>query len=292
MARLDRRNVTRYWWDGRVPGLSLMRADFTTHDYAPHTHDAFVVAVTEQGGARILSRNVEDAVCPARLFVSNPEEPQAAWMGHSRRWRYRSLYLMQPAIDVIARGLGIAAVPYFTRNVLVDAELVDAIGHLHRILEVGGDGFRADELLIDALGRLFRRHGSRSGGGVARAPRDTVLVGKAIALMRDRYADDLKLDALARDVGLTSFQLIGMFKRTVGMTPHAYLIDVRLGQACRALTRGHALAEAALAAGFCDQSALTKHFKRRYGITPRQLADAARARRPAIFANTPAPEIG
>lgn len=291
MARLDRRNVTRYWWDGRVPGLSLMRADFTTHDYALHTHDAFVVAVTEQGGARILSRNVEEEVCPARLFVSNPEEPQAGWMGRSRHWRYRSLYLMQPAIDVIARGLGIAAMPYFTRNVLADAELVDAIGRLHRLLEAGGDGFRADELLIDALGSLFRHHGS-GGHRVACAPRDTVLVGKAVALMRARYADDLKLDALARDVGLTSFQLIGMFKRTVGMTPHAYLIDIRLGQACRALTRGHALAEAALAAGFCDQSALTKHFKRRYGITPRQLADAARARRRAIFANTPTPAIG
>jgi AraC-like DNA-binding protein len=30
-----------------------------------------------------------------------------------------------------------------------------------------------------------------------------------------------------------------------------------------------------LAAGFCDQSALTKHFKRWYGITPLQFAQAA-----------------
>jgi len=28
-----------------------MHADFTSHEYAPHTHDAFVIAVTEAGGA-------------------------------------------------------------------------------------------------------------------------------------------------------------------------------------------------------------------------------------------------
>ena len=47
MARLDKRNVTRYWWDQHVPGLSLLHADFTSHDYPAHAHDAFVIAVTE-----------------------------------------------------------------------------------------------------------------------------------------------------------------------------------------------------------------------------------------------------
>jgi hypothetical protein len=53
MARLDTKNTTKYWWDRHISGLSLMHADFTSHDYAPHTHDAFVIAVTELGGARI-----------------------------------------------------------------------------------------------------------------------------------------------------------------------------------------------------------------------------------------------
>jgi len=47
--------------------------------------------------------------------------------------------------------------------------------------------------------------------------------------------------------------------------------------ACRHIARGHSLAESALAAGFCDQSALTKHFKRCYGMTPLQFAKAVRA---------------
>ena len=95
--------------------------------------------------------------------------------------------------------------------------------------------------------------------------------------MYAEYASDLHLEDLATGVGLTTFQLIGLFKRTVGLTPHAYLTQIRLGMACRRLRRSPALAEAATAVGFYDQSALTKHFKRCYGITPLQFARAAAA---------------
>jgi AraC-like DNA-binding protein len=275
MARLDKRNVTRYWWDQHVPGLSLLHADFTSHDYPAHAHDAFVIAVTELGGARIRSRRIEEAVCPATLFVSNPAEPQSASMGDSPRWRYRSIYLARPAIEAIARDLGIALLPHFTRNMLGDPDLIDGFSRLHRALAAGQHSLLEHELLVGVFAELFRRHGS--GGRRAEAPpRDRTLAGTVIEMMQARYSENLRLDELAAAVGLTSFQLLGLFKRTTGLTPHAYLIQVRLHVACRHLWRGYPLAESALAAGFCDQSALTKHFKRWYGITPLQFAQAAR----------------
>ena len=95
--------------------------------------------------------------------------------------------------------------------------------------------------------------------------------------MRAEYASNLRLEDLAADVDLTTFQLIGLFKRTVGLTPHAYLTQIRLNMACRHLRRAPVLADVATAVGFYDQSALNKHFKRCYGITPRQFARAAAA---------------
>ena len=62
MARSDPNNSTEYWWDRHLTGLSLMRADFTTHEYPPHIHEALVVAVTENGGSVVKSRGqVEEA---------------------------------------------------------------------------------------------------------------------------------------------------------------------------------------------------------------------------------------
>ncbi|MGY3618979.1 helix-turn-helix domain-containing protein [Bradyrhizobium sp. USDA 10063] len=279
MARRDTGNRTNYWQSRRIPGLSLLRADFTAHQFAPHTHDAFVIAVTEAGGAEITSRGITEQVGAATLFVSNPEERQSSRMASDKRWLYRSFYLTRSAIDAIGDQLGARATPYFMQNMFDDAELIKRFGRLHRALEADQDDALTDELAICAFSALFERYG-HGGDRPERAPQDRAIVARVVDLMQARYAENLGLSELARVAGLTQFQLIGLFKRTVGLTPHAYLVHIRLNAACRLLKRGTPLAEAALAAGFCDQSALTKHFRRCYAITPAQFAAAARATEP------------
>lgn len=276
LARYDRRNTAKFWCDSRVPGLSLLHAAFTSHDYARHTHNAFVIAATVAGGAHIKSRDIIESVSPGTLFVSNPEEPQSSWMGDSGCWCYRSIYLALPAMISITQGLGTETLPCFTRSVIRDAPLISSFLDLHSSFEEGLDDVHLDELLIGVLGTLFQRHGSDSVR-IAASPHDQTLVNKVTEIMRARCAERLCLSELAGGVGLTIFQLIGLFKRTVGTTPHVILTQSRLNRACHYLRHGHSLAEAALEAGFCDQSAMTKHFKRSYGITPLQFARAVRS---------------
>ena len=276
MARRDPRNVTRYWWDRHLHGLSVLAADFTAHDYPPHSHQALVVSVTELGGSVIKSRGQVEEADSARLFVFNPAEPHAGWMGWSRHWRYRSLYLTQGALDALARELGITRVPYFTRNRFDDADLIAGFLALNRALEYGHDPFAERQYLAASFGRLFARHGS-GGDRVPPVGVDPRRFRAAQAVMRHQHGADLRLEEVAREVGVTTFQLIGLFKRMSGLTPHAYLTQLRLGAACRALRRGASPADAALDAGFYDQSALNKHMKRCYGITPLQFQRAARA---------------
>jgi AraC-like DNA-binding protein len=276
MARRDSKNRTKYWCNTRLPGMSLLHADFTTHDYAPHAHDAFVIALTESGGAEITNERTVDRVDPSILFVSNPEERQSASMADSTRWTYRSFYLIPSAMVAIAHRLGIADIPYFAQSMFKDARLISRFAYLHRLLESEHDPLAADEALIDTLGTLVSHYRS-DGPRPERAPRDRALARQIIDLMQARYEENLELDELASAADLTSFQLIGLFKRTVGLTPHAYLTHIRLNAARQHLKCGDTPAEAALATGFYDQSALTKHFKRSYGITPLQFAEATRS---------------
>ncbi len=259
-----------------MPGLSLMHADFTTHEYPLHTHDALVIAVTEQGGSIVRSRGELQDATPSTLFVFNPEEPHGGWMGRSERWRYRSLYLTRRALDRIARELGISDVPYFTRNAFLDEDLIRMFLSMHEVLEEGRDLFHERELLIGGFGELFRRHGD-GGRRIESGRRDWTIFHRVQERMRAEYARELRLEELAAEVGLSSFQLIGLFKRCVGMTPHAHLIQVRLQMARRRLRDAEPPADVATMVGFYDQSALNRHFKRCYGITPLQFARAAAA---------------
>lgn len=273
MARSDPRNHTEYRRAQHMPGLTLMRADFTTHEFAPHSHDALVVAATEDGGSEVRSRGKIQQATSQTLFAFNPAEPHAGRMAGSACWRYRSFYLTQSALDAVASGLGIAQVPYFLQNCFVDRGLIAAFLRLHRALEEDADAFLQEELLIGSFGRLFERYGSRPNR-IPRGRNDRRTLKRAIDLMHERFDQQLPLDDLSRAVGLTKFQLIGLFNRGVGLTPHAYLTQIRLRAACRALKRGAALGTTAAAAGFYDQSAMTRHFKRAYGITPLQYASA------------------
>lgn len=273
MPRIDLRNTSRYWRDPRVPGLSCLVADFTSHDYAPHSHEAFVVAVTEAGGAEFKSRGRTDEAKTSTLLVFNPDEPHSGRMGWSPRWRYRGLYLTPSAIETLNSALGLEATAYFCRNTFHDADLIEAFLGLHRILDDGNDPFEERELLLRSFGALIRRHAAGEPG-LSLPVRDVTKAKRVREIMRERHAEDLTLEELGGAVGLTPFQLIALFKRATGLTPHAYLTQLRLKAAISALGRGTTIAAAALDAGFYDQSALTRHFKRSYGITPLQWVHA------------------
>ena len=69
--------------------------------------------------------------------------------------------------------------------------------------------------------------------------------------------------------GLSLWHFSRSFKKSLGMTPHAYLLLLRLQHAQDLLTQSDLpLAEIAIASGFCDQSHLSRSFRQHVGVSP------------------------
>lgn len=276
MAKLDPLNTSRYWHACGLPGMDMLHADFTTHAYAPHMHQSFVIAVTEIGGAEFKSRGRTGVAHQQALLVFNPAEPHSGRMGGSARWRYRSFYLAEPGIRHLMATLGVDQPRYFESNTFCDPALIASFLELHRAFDGDGDPsdpLRQQELFVHSFGTLFQNH-ARQGQRVLPAPADASVLAPVLELLRDAFAERLTLEQMAAVADLTPFQLIGAFNRTIGLTPHTYLTQLRLRAALRLLTAGRPLTEAAVASGFYDQSALTRHFKRTFGMTPLQYVRA------------------
>ena len=71
-------------------------------------------------------------------------------------------------------------------------------------------------------------------------------------------------------LGYSPSHFFRMFRRSFGITPHSYVMRCRVAIAQQLLTRTDlGLVDIALKAGFCDQSHLSRSFRRFAGLPPR-----------------------
>jgi AraC family transcriptional regulator len=74
--------------------------------------------------------------------------------------------------------------------------------------------------------------------------------------------------ALARIARRSPFHFSRVFARSVGMTPHRYIVHLRLRTAIELVRAGHSsLAEIAMRTGFADQSHLSRWVRRVHGVS-------------------------
>lgn len=88
--------------------------------------------------------------------------------------------------------------------------------------------------------------------------------------IRCNVARRITLGEIAGLAQLSVFQLIRAFRRELAMTPYRLVLELRIEYAKHLLTQGASIADAALGAGFADQSHFTRHFKRSTGVTPKK----------------------
>jgi AraC family transcriptional regulator len=89
--------------------------------------------------------------------------------------------------------------------------------------------------------------------------------------IEENLARDIRLRDIAKIAGVSTAYFCRAFHKSTGIPSHQYIVLRRIDLAKRLLTDDRLpIAEVALAAGFGNQSHLTKHFHRLVGTTPRR----------------------
>ena len=99
-----------------------------------------------------------------------------------------------------------------------------------------------------------------------------------VAYIEEHLSAGPTLEQLAAVARLSPYHFARQFKAATGLPPHQYVLARRVERARHLLQTGgdFSLAEVAAHAGFSDQSQLSHHFKRLFGVTPGQFRMSTR----------------
>jgi AraC-like DNA-binding protein len=159
--------------------------------------------------------------------------------------------------------------------VLVDETLRDRISRLHDSLVTPGQDLESESRLALIADRLAAH--LRGTLDLLPRARDPRLAWELRDLLDAHLPDGISLEEAARVLNANPAYLVRVFSRHFGLGPHQYLTGRRVDAARRLLLAGMPAAEVATAAGFYDQSHLTRHFKRFLATTPARFAASGRA---------------
>jgi AraC-like DNA-binding protein len=272
------RESAKYWTTPLLAGGELLTARFQQQRFCRHWHETYVIAVILGGAQGYWYRGAQCIAPSGTLVVINPGEVHTGEAGTPVGWAYRAFYPPANWIEGLGRTLTgrPATATWFPAEPIADPELGRQLAAAHMQLERHIDVLEAETALHSACTSLLVRHAKNRPQPAAIAT-DTVRVAR----MQQRLADDLtepiSLTTLAASVGLSPFHAARLFATIVGMPPHAWRNQVRIGRAVGLLRRGASVTEAATDVGFYDQSHFTRHFRRAYGVPPGQLAKAVRS---------------
>lgn len=234
--------------------------------FCRHSHDEFGIGLITGGAQRSWSGRGHVEAGPGHLITVNPGEVHdGAPIGTERAWSM--LYFTPGVIRCLATDLseGKVPMPELKAPVVDDARLSRSFLAARAAASGEPAAFEAHALVLLA-GLLEPRPQSPPPGP------------DPLARVRQKIDDEPtarhSLGDLAAVAGLSRFQLLRGFTQMTGLPPHAYVVQRRLDLARHLIRGGSGLVEAALAAGFADQSHFHRSFLTRYGLTPGAYAAA------------------
>jgi AraC family transcriptional regulator len=213
-----------------------------------------------------------------RQFHLIPAHDESEWQRRGRS-EMLAMHLRQGLIDETARQMWSAAasqveldVPLGTSDPLLE-QLALAILEIMREEPDPSSALYVDELvhaMVVRLVRIYTANGRSSRRGPDRQVLDCGEMRRVRDLIEDRLAEDLSLEAIAGEVGVSARSLSRACLRQWGTTVHQYVLSRRVERARNLLlSTDLTVTSIALDTGFSSQSHLATAFRRVTGLTPK-----------------------
>lgn len=246
--------------------ITAYRFQGVMQPFPSHFHEHYVIGLVETGARQLTCRGSVYDIAPGDVLIFNPGDSHACVQSDEHSMDYRALEI---SVETMLRWTREVAEeceqpPIFPDNVIRDDDIACSLRSLHGIVMEGGMDIEREERFLLLLTLLVGRCSARE----AQLPACSKEIERACAFMRQRFSEHISLEDICRCASLSKSTLLRAFAREKGITPYRYLEVIRMNEARRLLEQGEMPADVAARLGYADQSHLTNHFARFFGLTP------------------------
>ena len=250
---------------------------------APTKHTALVyepcLCIIAQGSKEVLLAGESYQMAPGQFLLVSVDVPADARVLKATASKpYVGLTIsLDPKVvgEVLADGTDVASTGSSERGLAVmpvEPQLLDAVTRLVALLDAPRDIRPLAPLVLrEITHRVLTGPQGLRLRQIALAGAPAYRIARAVRWLKDHFADPLKIESLAEQVGLSTSSFHLHFKNVTAMTPLQYQKRMRLQEA-RGLMLGEKLdaAEAAFRVGYESPSQFSREYRRMFGAPPRQ----------------------
>ena len=255
-----------------LDGVVLMEAKMYDFNFKKHMHEEFAIGVTRKGIQTFNCRGALHKVNPSGIMTFNPNDAHDGHAELESGLEYQMLYVREEQIDKVVQGIcGETRSGFnFKETVQYNKELSYRLLDLFYTLSHNENNkLEVQEKFYDVISKVMIKYGDFSKEKMS-VIRDNALVQNASNFIRENARENISLNDIANEVGVSAFYFSRLFKKTTGLSPHNFLNQCRISIIKDNIMTGIPLAELALKAGFTDQSHMNRRFKETMGLTPGQ----------------------
>ncbi|WP_341914894.1 AraC family transcriptional regulator [Ferrovibrio terrae] len=231
-------------------------------------HDFAAIAAVVEGSFQYRCDSGRALLYPGAFLLGNPGGCFECGHDHSTGDRCVSLQFTPALFEEIAASAAGSHRFRFTSAMLPALKpLIPPVARLEAMAAEGGSAveelaFQVAETVIDAVA---------GGSGMSQAPShaDARRISRVLHHIAAHATEPLDLAQLAGIACMSKYHFLRSFRRSVGVTPHQYLLGLRLRLAARRLLSStEPVSSIAFDTGFGDLSTFNANFRAQFGTSP------------------------
>lgn len=251
-------------------GIEAITGKHIVNEFRRHIHKTYIVGIVTQGIRVISHSDGSTLISEGEIFIVNPGQVHSCRSESLSEHSYKILSVAPRIMQSIASQISEKqeAVPYFKRlHYDDDDELSGRFFQLFDRIKEPESDIKVESTVYDFLSYLLI-HFSEFPPLIYKIGEQNGCIKRVCNYIDQHFSESLSLKKLSEIACLSPFHFQREFKKYIGITPHEYLSDFRVGESKRMLLNSDDIADVAIQSGFFDQSHFSRIFRKTVGISP------------------------